>query len=605
MTNSTRRDFIKTAGQSSLAAGLYFNLPDGAWLTADAQETRPAVNENRIECDVLIVGGGYAACYAAIKAREQGATVVMVDKGYAGRSGQSPWATGTLLYDPKKGVKIEDWIAEASRKTEFIGNRYWMETTIANSWDRYQEMLGWGMPFEKPAETEPGVPDASKEIFRGVDFKGNYGDLPLALRQQALKSGTKIMDRIMIAELLKQGGRIVGAVGISSSSKSFDYYTFIAKTTIMAVGACGYKAVSDPPYHQLTGDGEAMAWRAGAEIAGKEFVCSHWARTDVPAGGRATALVHMTNEECPANLRVIRNASLLGKYMEDAAGNRLPGRDPRLAQYPLSYLDIELAAHAGRAPIYQMNFNGTKSEIVGGMALGISIRHGDGIWAADKQCGTTIPGLYAAGDALGTATNGSVYTIGGSSSMGAMVTGAIAGAAAAKEAAKMDKPQVRAEEIARAKQLINIPRERKGGFGPRWVTHLLQNTLAPYFVYFVKKEDRLKAALTQVEFMQEHIVPMLLARDPHELRLAIETKSMVLSAEFRLRSALFRNESRGSHYREDYPRRDDKNWLAWVKIRPEQGKMAMVKVPIPKEWWPDLSIPYEQRYPFRFPGELG
>jgi succinate dehydrogenase/fumarate reductase flavoprotein subunit len=103
--------------------------------------------------------------------------------------------------------------------------------------------------------------------------------------------------------------------------------------------------------------------------------------------------------------------------------------------------------------------------------------------------------------------------------------------------------------------------------------------------------------------MQEHLVPKLFARDPHELRLAHETKNMVLSAEMRLRSALFRTESRGNHYREDYPRRDDPDWLAWVKIEEEQGKMKLTKVPVPKEWWPDLSMPYQQRYPFRFPGE--
>jgi len=78
---------------------------------------------------------------------------------------------------------------------------------------------------------------------------------------------------------------------------------------------------------------------------------------------------------------------------------------------------------------------------------------------------------------------------------------------------------------------------------------------------------------------------------------------MVLSAEMRLRSALFRTESRGNHYREDFPRRDDPEWLAWVKIRDVQGEMKLIKVPVPEEWWPDLSIPYAQRYPFRFPGE--
>jgi hypothetical protein len=71
----------------------------------------------------------------------------------------------------------------------------------------------------------------------------------------------------------------------------------------------------------------------------------------------------------------------------------------------------------------------------------------------------------------------------------------------------------------------------------------------------------------------------------------------------RLKASLFRTESRGCHYREDYPRRDDPDWLAWVVLKEENGEMKAFKKPIPKEWWPELSKPYEERYLWRFPGE--
>jgi len=70
-----------------------------------------------------------------------------------------------------------------------------------------------------------------------------------------------------------------------------------------------------------------------------------------------------------------------------------------------------------------------------------------------------------------------------------------------------------------------------------------------------------------------------------------------------LRASLFRTESRGNHYREDFPRRNDAEWLAWVKLREENGAMKLWKAPIPAQWRPDLSLPYEERYPRRFPGE--
>ena len=142
-----------------------------------------------------------------------------------------------------------------------------------------------------------------------------------------------------------------------------------------------------------------------------------------------------------------------------------------------------------------------------------------------------------------------------------------------------------------------------GGFSPAWVTQVLQSIVIPYYVLYIKHEKRLRAALTQIEFLRDHIVPKLFARDPHELRRAHETKNMVLNAEMKIESSLFRTESRGNHYREDYPRRDDPNWLAWVIMKEENGRMRLRKESIPEEWWPDLSKPYEERYPYRFPGE--
>jgi succinate dehydrogenase/fumarate reductase flavoprotein subunit len=85
--------------------------------------------------------------------------------------------------------------------------------------------------------------------------------------------------------------------------------------------------------------------------------------------------------------------------------------------------------------------------------------------------------------------------------------------------------------------------------------------------------------------------------------MAYEAKNLVLIAEMMLQASLFRNESRAAHYREDYPRRDDPNWLAWVKIRKEDGILKLYKEVIPKEWWPDLSKPYEELYPNAFPLE--
>lgn len=611
MTDLKRRDFLSSMGHGTVAAGLGLALPEAAWTgTRDAPPVRGREGEalsredRTLEADVLVVGGGISGCFAAIKARERGVTVVLVNKGYTGKSGQSPFATSFTAFNPEWGDDLDVYMRHLNQVSEFVNNRYWTERVLKESHARYLDLASWGVEFNKTSDGEVLRAPVTEGITRQVQFAHSARDrTPFAktheyvVRKRVQESGVTILDRVMVTDLLKQGGRIVGAVGIPLDS--YDRYTFVAKTTILCVGACAYKPVGYPPLVQLTGDGEAMAYRAGAEILGKEFVDTRATRADCPSimarRGMAPEYEALLGRDAVADNRLKRGVPT----RRNAEGAPLPPRPPGVSDYRSSLLELQLEAHAGRAPVYDAD----GFELAGGATLGMSIRKADGLWPANDDCASSLPGLYAAGDALGNMQNGSVYNLRGNSMAGGAVTGAIAGEAAAKEALRMGKPRLDDGEIARALQDAHAPLERRGGYGPRWVTQLLQNTLMPYFVSYVKRADRLEATLTLVGFMQEHLVPRLFARDPHELRLAHETRSMVLSAEMRLRSALFRTESRGNHFREDYPRRDDPGWLAWSKIKNVEGRMALLKVPMPREWWPDLTTPYEQRYPFRFPGE--
>jgi succinate dehydrogenase/fumarate reductase flavoprotein subunit len=84
-----------------------------------------------------------------------------------------------------------------------------------------------------------------------------------------------------------------------------------------------------------------------------------------------------------------------------------------------------------------------------------------------------------------------------------------------------------------------------------------------------------------VEFYRDHFLPNLRAEDLHDLRKAHEVKNMLLNAEMKLKSSLFRTESRGNHYREDYPDQNDKDWLVWVVMeKGADGKMKLEKFPV-------------------------
>ena len=115
----------------------------------------------------------------------------------------------------------------------------------------------------------------------------------------------------------------------------------------------------------------------------------------------------------------------------------------------------------------------------------------------------------------------------------------------------------------------------------------------------------MESALTQVRQFREEIIPKLRATDGHSLRLCHEMKHKALIAEAKLVSSMERKESRGYHYRTDYPYRDDDNFLCYITVQQdENGQMLANRVEIKDEWKGDTSADYTERYAtWRFPGE--
>jgi succinate dehydrogenase/fumarate reductase flavoprotein subunit len=560
--------------------------------------------EHIIESDVLVIGGGMAGFFAAIKAREKGQTVTLVDKSYAGKSGASAYAgMGYIVYNPEWGLDLNAFLNAMYVKGEYLNDHDWAEIILKDSFTTYLDLASWGVEF--PIENIDNTPNDKYFLPFGVVRIRRRQFMPL-MRKQAARIGVKILDRITITDLLKQDGKVVGAIGFPVSG--YETYVFNAKATVLSTGYNSFKP-SGAEIASLTGDGEAMAYRIGAEITGKEFP--------------DTGTYGMTPY---TSWRGGRGSRAVFRYYTLPSGERVPVGDEQ-------DLSLEFKIHSGEGPILwdldaataediermrkrmmasdlmeskRIGFDpaqGGKIPVAGGGASGASNPHTAGIWPEDKYCATKIPGLYVAGENCASRYLGSYHPAPGFGLTGAAVTGMRAGLGAAGHAGKNKKLSPDKDMLTRYKKDMFAPVERKGGFSPRWVTQLIQNTMTPYFVLHIKKEDRLKSALTYIEFIRNHLVPKLTAGDSHELRLAHETDNMALNAEMILRASLARKESRGMHYREDYPGRDDPAWLAWIKIRDEQGEMKTLTEPVPEKWWPDLSKPYEERYPKKFPGE--
>jgi len=597
--------------------------------------------ENVIETEVLVIGGGQAGLFAAIKAKEQGVNVTLVDKGYAGRSGQSQNPCVMDVFVPERH-DLDAWVKSGHVVNEYLDNLEWVELVFKESLARWQELCAWGLKsykydkdgkvFVSPAGKDDGEqipaeslgPTREGRALSPVIFRRFPTRQQDFMRKQALKIGVKFVDRVTITDLIKQDGRIVGAVGIPADSS--DTYIFKAKAVVMCLGKGGFK-VPGIRTVTTTNDGDAMAFRVGCEITGKEWSDNHPARGDFPAyawtGIDRNPFVSRDVATSGAGAQGPKLYNAESKELESVrrkTGSRTTGQN-------FEGLGMIFEAHAGRAPIYfdiahadpdywPMNHSPKgmprqeidetamklgRVRMTFGRALGQSFQLSDGIWPINTDCATQVPGLYAAGDSLGARPG---YPMAGFAMSFCSVTGTRAGVNAAEYAKKTERAKIDEDELARLKKITLAPAERKGGFTPGWATQVIRNTMTPYWVLYVKSADRLQAALTNIEFMRDNVVTRLTARDPHELRLAHEVKSMTLHCEMKLRASLFRKESRWTHYREDYPMRDDPSWLAWVKIREENGSMKLYKEPIPKKWWPDLSLPYEERYPMAFPGEI-
>jgi succinate dehydrogenase/fumarate reductase flavoprotein subunit len=595
-------------------------------------KVKKPIPQTIIKTDVLVVGGGIAGCFAAIKAREKGANVILADKGYVGKSGQTPHTNTFAAFNPEVH-DIENWMRVCDTTGDYMNDRDWSRMVYEQSTARWADLVVWGayvyrwdhdgVPYECVAKDEDQndmvVMPLNPVGMGTVQFQQSYRHPTRknseVMRKQAVKVGVNIMDRMCIVELLKQDGEIVGAVGISpDSDKAF---IFRAKATILCAGPAGLKS---PGLRCMsTGDSDAMGYRAGCTITGKEWEETHPVRADFPAWPWAVKdrdrLRTFRGEKKPNTATINAHEENVGIHWSRLATHHLEpfqvfeGNAPIVWEVASGMSEFQIMNRSPKGyPRSEMDERYAKSgrvRVVMGRALGQSAHVADGIWPINKQCESEIPGLYAAGDSLGARAVGAEYPGQGFATAFCAVTGAISGEAAAERAAEIPETDISEQEISRAMEYVFAPYEREGGFSPEWTTQLMQSMIFPYYVIFVKSEERLQLALQQILYVQKEIIPKLTAHDFHELRLAHETRNMALNMEMKLRASIERKESRGAHFREDYPKRDDPYGLKWIKIKDEDGAMTLTDEPIPEKWWPDFNnIPYEELYKREFPIKL-
>lgn len=577
----------------------------------------PCPYEDEYVCDVLVVGCGFAGLNAAVSAKEQGAGVLVIDKGKPGYSGLSPWPSSFRWFDSER----DD--ADAFRRAIMVGGDYvsnmnWYEAWIKESKGIFERLTDWGILAQYPKASEAG------DFYEREDFAGYRETFDKFDRHKKWvavlnKYGIPYLQHTMVAELLTAEGKIAGAIALHTQSGKL--ITVRAKAVVLATGSGCYKPTGYPLGGD-TFDGEYMAYELGLPIAGKEYEDFHKTPANAPGnvfldnhwqyleniwlcGGDVTP---RNADEYAANKGSIMMMSRVkGAVYGPEATDGTEIQDVRTANFTRRGGAARYGEDTEEIRSGKMS-TPTAASMLPGAAVGMSCHLTGGVFCGmdNMDCSTAVPGLYAAGDGThATFPSGAAYPCGvGFTSCFCSIDGSHAGTAAAKYAAEKEHPVVDDAEIIARKERITAPLRMEKGFDANWARDVLHSIMAPYWVNTAKTEETLNAALTQVIYMKKNVVPRLAARTGHDLRLCIEVRHKVLSAEMKLRASLARRESRGSHYRADIPYRNDEEFLCCLTVRKdENGEMTVEKQPIPAEWTGDTTLPYNERYKYYFPGE--
>ncbi len=540
--------------------------------------------------DVLVIGGGLAGCWAAIRAKNFSPSVTLVDKAFVSRSGCSPWAYYFLAPPPEKDLSL--WKRELVEKGDYLNNQDWIDILLTENAQRLKDMESWGAPFDKDKKgnliTKAGRGHKSTS-FVSSDAKPRME----ILKKKAIEMGVEIIERVMITDLLTSDGKlptsgsVIGAIGFNT--RTGDTVVIKSKGVINAAG----------PIHQgtnLTGDGNAMSFRAGAELMTMEFCTSPTCY--ISDGKHLLGTLNVLFQSFGMKILNSKGESFMEKYdpvlkertdwstmAQSLAKESFEGRGPAildLSDARKEDIDYFARLHPGRmAPFVEAGLDLKKDRLQVVAQVKVNSGSGQGGIKIDIHGRTNLPGLYGAGSTCKNLVHGT-YTVGGINLAWCCTTGYRSGEQAAKDSLKTKDFPLNEKQVEALAQKSLAPLEQKKGILISKAFKEMEKITEPAMRSLIKRADRIKNTLADLETLEKEHLQSVKARDLHELTKAHEAKNLVLLSRATFRSALEREESRHSHYRQDFPYRDDVNWLKWVIIKLNKDNGIIVSTePIP------------------------
>jgi len=550
------------------------------------------------ETDVLVIGSGGAGLRAAVEAKANGADVIIVNKGNSGETGctksaASDWMAFGAAFghaDPKDSPR-EHWI-DIMVKGGLLCDPVLSKNIAFDAPDRFMDLEKWGADFSK---TEDGkfvqILSDGARYPRACGKGADTGPVIVkVLMQKANELNVKFMDNISTIDLIKdESGTVVGCYGVDR--KNHELIIFKAGAVILACGGAGkLYALNVFPYG-MSGDGYAMAYRAGAELANMEFVQIgpsivhpiHFALSGVfwrlnphitnkydeefipkyiPEGVDKNKAIYIKGVSYPFTIRNESKWVDVAVYTEIAEGR---GAEHNGVYMDISHNDPEVIETEARVPFnhlmkYGIDLRKDKVEFAP------AIQHFNGGVRINVNAEASIKGLYAAGEVAG-GQHGADRP-GGNALADCQVHGKIAGENATKfSLSKRHKP-ISEEKITEIeKTYADLIKERKGDKS-------LDQAIADLQWVMWKNASVVRIAVglkSAISYISSAPSPTI---NQSEVGTYIDYRNMLVVGKMVVENALMRNESRGTHYRADCEVVNDPSWLKQIIIANKDGEMV-------------------------------
>jgi succinate dehydrogenase / fumarate reductase flavoprotein subunit len=581
--------------------------------------------------DVLIIGAGGAGLRAAIEAANSGVSVGLICKSLLGKAhtvmAEGGMAAAMAHNDDRDSWKVH--FADTMRGGQYVNNWRMAELHAKEAPDRVRELEGWGAVFDRTPDGRINQRNFGGHRYPRLAHVGDRTGLELirTLQDHAVYLGITVHMEHTVIELLLDGGRAAGVLAYDRERGRF--HVFSARAVVLATGGIGraYKITSNS--WEGTGDGHALAYRAGAELIDMEFIQFHPTGMVWPPSVRGI----LVTEGVRGEGGVLKNSEGKRFMFDDIPDNYKPqtASDPeegwryvlqdKTARRPPELLTRDHVARcinrevkAGRGSPHggvfldiawikekisdaeghirrklpsmyhqfkeladlditkePMEVGPTTHYVMGGIRV-------DG----DTQM-STIPGLFAAGECA-SGINGA-NRLGGNSLSDLIVFGKRAGEYAAQWARQNGQARIDDGAVEAGVRTSLAPFDRgDAGENPYKVQADLQESMQA-LVGIVRLEDEMREALVRIGQYKEREsrVGVVGHREFHAgWHTALDLRNLLTVSEAVALSAIERKESRGGHFREDYP--DKAAEFGTVNVMVKQagdGSMQLSRIPIP------------------------